>query len=103
MAEEDIDAQEEHSPEQLVAQADSQRKDQSLQLDVAKFETDKEQTQQRINIEKAKVKLGQAQFDDDLEFQDVNKEADRQQNFLTDVVKNRTERVSNLIQQSNLV
>lgn len=91
------------SIEEQLSMAESQRKDQELQLKQQELQIKADQEQQKIDIEKAKVKLSQIQFDDKLEFEDVNKEADRRAKTLDQLVKARTERVNQQIRESNLV
>lgn len=91
------------SVEEQLAQAENARAEQRLQLDIQKQQIEADQGQQKLNIEKAKVKVGIEQFNDNLEFQDVNKEADRRAKTLDQIVKERTERATNAIRESNLI
>ena len=91
------------SVEEQLAQAENARAEQRLQLDIQKQQIEADQGQQKLNIEKAKVKVGIEQFNDNLEFQDVNQEADRRAKTLDQVVKERTERATQAIRESNLI
>lgn len=100
LAEEEVNPEpEEPSVEEQLAQADSQRKDQKLQLDAQEVDI----KQQLANVEKAKVKVGQMQFDENLEFEDVNKEADRKATTLGQVIQDSTQRATSAIRESNLL
>ena len=106
--EESLLAEEEEEPkgpsiEEQLAQAENQRKDQELQLKAQSSQVEADQNQQKIDIEKAKVKLSQIQFEDKIDFEDVNKAADRQARSDDQMVKLRTERVNDLIRNSNLL
>lgn len=87
---------EEPSLEQQLAQAENQRKDQELQLKAKELEI----KQQLANVEKAKVKVSMEQFDDNLEFEDVNKEEDRRAKSADQVLQIRTDRATAAIRES---
>ena len=85
--------------EEQLAQADNARKDQELQLKGQEVSI----KQQLADVEKAKVKVSIEHFNDKLEFEDVNKEADRRAKTLEQVVQDGTQRASKRISESNLV
>jgi hypothetical protein len=100
LSEEEVDQEPEGpSLEEQLAQAENQRKDQELQLKAQEVDI----KQQLANVKKAEVKQSQIQFEDNLEFQDVNKEADRRSSTLQDVVKSRTNRVNTAIRESDIL
>jgi hypothetical protein len=87
------------SIEEQMAQADNQRKDQELQLKAQEVNI----KQQEVDVKKAQVKQGQIQFEDKLEFEDVNKEADRRAKTLDQVIQDRTQRATAAIENSDLI
>jgi hypothetical protein len=99
LSEEEEPEQQGPSIEEQLAQAESQRKDQELQLKAQEVDI----KQQLANVEKAKVKVDIEQFNDKLEFEDVNKEADRRAKTLDQVIQDRTERATTAIRESDLV
>jgi len=82
--------------EEQLAQADNQRKDQELELKSKEVDI----KQQEVNIKKAQVKQNQIQFEDKIEFEDVNKAADREARTFQELVDTRTERVNEQIRES---
>ena len=98
--EEVVEEQQGPSMEEQLAQAENARADQRLQLDAQRQQVEADQGQQKLNIEKAKVKVGIEQFDDKLEFDDVNKEADRRAKTAEELISDRTERVNATIRES---
>lgn len=88
------------SVEEQIQLAENQRADQRLQLDAQKQQTDADQNQQKINIDKAKVKVDIEQFNDNIEFQDVNKEADRRAKTSDQIIQEATQRASNAVRDS---
>ena len=95
MVEESLVNQEEQEPkgpsaEEMLAQAEIQIKQQELQLKAQKQATDTQIAQEEINIKKAALLQDQAIHQDNLEFEDANKAADREQQLTTQVVGART-------------
>jgi len=87
------------SIEEQLAQAENERKDQELQLKAKEVDI----KQQEVNVKKAEAKIGIEQFNEKLEFEDVNKQADRDAKTLDQVIESRTERATTAIRESNLV
>lgn len=108
-----IEKEEEQEPkppsaEEMQAQADIQAKQQEfqlkgqdLQIKAQKVQNDANLGQQKINVEKAKVHVDMQQFDDSLQFEDVNLEADRHAKTAQDVIKARTQILSKKISESS--
>jgi hypothetical protein len=95
MVEESLVNQEEQEPkapsaEEMLAQAEIQIKQQELQLKAQKQQNDTQIAQEEINIKKAALLQEQAIHQDNLEFEDANKAADREQQLTTQVVGART-------------
>ena len=95
MVEESLIAQEEQeekgpSAEEMLAQAEIQIKQQELQLKAQKQATDAEFTQQELDIKKATLLQEQAIHQDNLEFEDSNKAADREHQLVKDITNART-------------
>jgi hypothetical protein len=95
MVEESLIAQEEQeekgpSAEEMLAQAEIQIKQQELQLKVQKQEIDAQFTQQELDIKKATLLQEQAIHQDNLEFEDSNKAADREHQLVKDITGART-------------
>jgi hypothetical protein len=95
MVEESLIAQEEQeekgpSAEEMLAQAEIQIKQQELQLKAQKQATDAEFTQQELDIKKAALLQEQAIHQDNLEFEDSNKSADREHQLVKDITNART-------------
>ena len=93
--EESLIAQEEQEPkgpsaEEMLAQAEIQIKQQELQLKAQKQQSDTQIAQEELNIKKAALLQEQAIHQDNLEFEDANKAADREQQLTTQVVGART-------------
>jgi len=87
------------SIEEQLAQAENSRKDQEVQLKAQEVDI----KQQLADVQKAKVKVDIEQFNDKLEFEDVNKESDRRVETLSQVVQDRTQRVTSRIRESDLI
>lgn len=87
--------------EMQIKQQDIQLKAQKLQLDQQKISNDANLGQQKINVDKAKVMADMQQFEDTLEFEDVNKQADRDAKTAEQVIKSRTELLNERIRQAN--
>jgi hypothetical protein len=95
MLEESLIAQEEQeekgpSVEEMLAQAEIQIKQQELQLKAQKQAIDAEFTQQELDIKKATLLQAQAIHQDNLEFEDSNKAADREHQLVKDITGART-------------
>jgi len=95
MVEESLVAQEEQeakgpSVEEMLAQAEIQIKQQELQLKAQKQEIDAQFTQQELDIKKATLLQEQAIHQDNLEFEDSNKAADREHQLVKDITGART-------------
>ena len=95
MVEESLVAQEEQeekgpSAEEMLAQAEIQIKQQELQLKAQKQEIDAQFTQQELDIKKAALLQEQAIHQDNLEFEDSNKAADREHQLVKDITSART-------------
>ena len=93
--EESLIAQEEQEPkgpsaEEMLAQAEMEIRQQELQLKAQKQATDAQFAQQELDIKKAALLQEQAIHQDNLEFEDANKAADREQQLTTQVVGART-------------
>ena len=100
LAEEEVNPEpEQPSVEEQALVAENTRKDQELQLKVKEVDI----KQQEVDVKKAQVLSKQQQFEDNLEFEDVNKAEDRRAQIATEFVQDATENVTNLIRQSNLV
>lgn len=94
------------TPEQIQQQAESERtqaeialKQQELQLKDQDSKMDYELGKEKNNIEKARVVKEMQHFDDKIEFDDVNAEADRQAQTAQDFIKQRTAIVTSQIKQ----
>jgi hypothetical protein len=98
--------------EEMLAQAQIQLEQQKLQLEAQKVQSDASLKQQEINIEKAKQLFEMEKHQDNMEFEDVNRQADRQNenvskqadreaNRLDLIVKARTEVLNDTIREAN--
>ena len=74
----------------MLAQAEMQIKQQQLELQAQKQATDAQLEQQKIDIEKAKVLQERAIHEDNLDFEDSNKAADREHQLIKDITGART-------------
>jgi hypothetical protein len=95
MVEESLVEQEEQEPkgpsvEEMLAQAEIQIKQQELQLKAQKQEIDAQFTQQELDIKKAALLQEQSIHQDNLEFEDSNKAADREHQLVKDITGART-------------
>jgi hypothetical protein len=93
--EESLIAQEEQeakapTAEEMLAQAEIQIKQQELQLKAQKQATDAQFTQQELDIKKATLLQEQAIHQDNLDFEDSNKAADREHQLVKDITGART-------------
>ncbi len=96
------------SAEEMMLQAENQRKDQELQLKSQEVQMKAGQEQQKIDIEKSKVVLEMQKHEDDmkkhgetLEFEDVNKGADREAKTAEAIIKSKTDLLSAEIRKAN--
>jgi hypothetical protein len=89
------------SAEEMLAQAQIQLQQQELQLKVQEQQIKADQGQQALDIQKAQVKFDIEKHQDNLEFEDVNRQADRDANRLDMIVKARTEVLNDQIRNSN--
>ena len=76
-------------------------KQQELQLKAQEITGRLELEQQKVNVEKAKVLNDQNKFEQKLEFEDANKQADRESKRLDMKVKAGTELVNEQIRNAN--
>jgi hypothetical protein len=89
------------SAEEMLAQAQIQLEQQKLQLEAQKLQSEANLRQQEIDIEKAKGLFEIEKHQDNLEFEDVNRQADRDAKRLDMIVKARTEVLNDTIRQAN--
>jgi hypothetical protein len=89
------------SPEQIAAQAEIQYKQQDLAIKKDKIEKDYDLGKERNQIDKAKVIKEMNEFDTELEFEDVNRQADRDAKYGEEVVKSKTKLLSDKIRNAN--
>ena len=89
------------SAEEMLAQAKIQLDQQKLQLEAQKMQSDAQLEQQRIDIEKAKGLFELEKHQDNMEFEDVNRQADRDAKRLDMIVKARTEILNDQIRNAN--
>lgn len=87
--------------EEMLAQAQIQLEQQKLQLEAQKAQTDADLRQQEINIKKAQGLFEIEKHQDNMEFEDVNRQADRDAKRLDMIVKARTEVLNDTIRQAN--
>ena len=95
MVEESLVNQEEQEPkgpsaEEMLTQAEIQIKQQELQLKAQKQQSDTQIAQEELNIKKAALLQEQAIHQDNLEFEDANKAADREQQLVAQITGART-------------
>jgi hypothetical protein len=89
------------SAEEMLAQAQIQLQQQELELKVQEQQIKADQGQQALDIQKAQVKFDIEKHQDNLEFEDVNRQADRNANTLDMIVKARTEVLNDQIRNAN--
>jgi hypothetical protein len=89
------------SAEEMLAQAQIQLEQQRLQLDAQKMQSDAQLRQQEIDIKKAEGLFKLEEHQDKMEFEDVNREADRKAKRLDLIVKARTEVLNDTIREAN--
>jgi hypothetical protein len=88
-------------PQAMMAQAEMQIRQQELQLKAQEITGKLELEQQKVNVEKAKVLNDQNKFLQQMEFEDANKQADREAKRLDMKVKAGTELVNEQIRNAN--
>jgi hypothetical protein len=98
---EEKEEQKQPSAEEMLAQAELQLKQQELQLKQQELQIKADQAQQELDIKKAQVKFDIEKHQDNLEFEDVNRQADREASRLDMIVKARTEILNDQIRNSN--
>lgn len=89
------------STEELLAQAESKRKDQELQLKSQEIQMNGEFRNRELDIKTAEVKFKIEEHNDTLDFEDVNKQADRDAKTAQDIIKIRTKMLEEQIRQAN--
>ena len=93
--------EEKPDPQAMIAQAEMELRQQELQLKAQEITGKLDLEQQKVNVEKAKVLNDQNKFEQKLEFDDVNKQADRESKRLDMKVKAGTELVNEQIRNAN--
>ena len=88
-------------PQAMMAQAEMQIRQQEFQLKAQEITGKLELEQQKVNVEKAKVLNDQNKFEQQMEFEDANKQADREAKRLDMKVKAGTELVNEQIRNAN--
>ena len=89
---------EEPSVDEQLAQAENARKDKKIQLE----EREVDIKQQEVDVKKANAKIGMEEFNDKLEFDDVNKAADREAKTIDQVIQDGTKQIVQQIANTNL-
>jgi len=89
------------SAEEMLAQAKIQLQQQELELEAQKMQFDVQLRQQEIDIKKAEGLFKLEEHQDKMEFEDVNRQADREAKRLDMIVKARTEVLNDQIRNSN--
>lgn len=99
----DEDMQEEKQPtaEEMLAQAQIEIEKQKLQLESQKIQSEFSIKQQEVDVKKAQVKFDIEKHQDNLEFEDINRQADREAKTLDQIVKARTEILNDQIRSGN--
>lgn len=93
--------EEKPDPKAMMAQAEMKLKQQELQLKAQEITGKLDLEQQKVNVEKAKVLNDQNKFETKIEFEDANKQADREAKRLDMKVKAGTELVNEQIRNAN--
>lgn len=93
--------EEKPDPQAMMAQAEMELRQQELQLKAQEITGKLELEQQKVNVEKAKVLNDQNKFETKIEFEDANKQADREAKRLDMKVKAGTELVNEQIRNAN--
>lgn len=93
--------EEKPDPQAMMAQAEMELRQQELQLKAQEITGKLDLEQQKVNVEKAKVLNDQNKFETKIEFEDANKQADREAKRLDMKVKAGTELVNEQIRNAN--
>lgn len=93
--------EEKPDPQAMIAQAEMELRQQELQLKAQEITGKLDLEQQKVNVEKAKVLNDQNKFEQKIEFEDANKQADREAKRLDMKVKAGTELVNEQIRNAN--
>jgi hypothetical protein len=93
--------EEKPDPQAMMAQAEMEFRQQELQLKAQEIMGKLDLEQQKVNVDKAKVLNDQNKFEMQMEFDDVNKQADREAKRLDMKVKAGTELVNEQIRNAN--
>lgn len=93
--------EEKPDPQAMMAQAEMELRQQELQLKAQEITGKLDLEQQKVNVEKAKVLNDQNKFEQKIEFEDANKQADREAKRLDMKVKAGTELVNEQIRNAN--
>jgi Cu/Ag efflux protein CusF len=93
--------EEKPDPQAMLAQAEMQFRQQELQIKAQEVIGKLDLEQQKVNVDKAKVLNDQNKFEMQMEFDDVNKQADREAKRLDMKVKAGTELVNDQIRNAN--
>jgi hypothetical protein len=89
------------SVEEMLAQAQIQLEQQRLQLEAQKMQSDAQLRQQEVDIKKAEGLFKLEEHQDKMEFEDVNRQADREAKRADIIVKSRTEVLNDQIRNAN--
>jgi len=87
--------------QEMLAQAQIQLEQQKLQLEAQKAQTEAQLKQEELNIKKAEQLFEIEKHKDNLEFEDVNRAADREAKRVDMIVKARTEVLNDQIRNAN--
>ena len=93
--------EEKPDPQAMMAQVEIELRQQELQLKAQEITGKLDLEQQKVNVEKAKVLNDQNKFEQKIEFEDANKQADREAKRLDMKVKAGTELVNEQIRNAN--
>lgn len=93
--------EEKPDPQAMMAQAEMELRQQELQLKAQEITGKLDLEQQKVNVEKAKVLNDQNKFEQKIEFEDANKQADREAKRLDMKVKAGTELINEQIRNAN--
>ncbi len=93
--------EEKPDPQAMMAQVEMEIRQQELQLKAQEITGKLDLEQQKVNVEKAKVLNDQNKFEQKIEFEDANKQADREAKRLDMKVKAGTELVNEQIRNAN--
>jgi len=94
--------EEKPDPQAMLAQAEMELRQQELQLKAQEIMGKLDLEQQKVNVDKAKVLSDQNKFEQEIEFQDANKQADRESKRLDIKVKAGTEFINEQIRNANI-